>query len=110
MQPGMLMCLSSLLLQPRTGRRPMRAHEGTVVAPASNQRRASRRTRWTAIFRLLRQGRQGEGSVPTVCSARALTVPISYVTDTPERPSLEQARTGPPRLLNAAAGRRGPLR
>jgi transposase InsO family protein len=30
-----------LLLQPHTGRRPIRAHEGTVVAPASNQRWAS---------------------------------------------------------------------
>jgi len=30
--------VSSLLLQPHTGRRPIRAHEGTVVAPASNQR------------------------------------------------------------------------
>jgi hypothetical protein len=36
-----LMRLSSLLLQPHTGRRPIRAHEGTVVAPASNQRWAS---------------------------------------------------------------------
>ena len=33
-----LMRLSSLLLQPHTGRRAIRAHEGTVVAPASNQR------------------------------------------------------------------------
>jgi putative transposase len=30
-----------LLLQPHTARRPLRAHEGTVVAPASNQRWAS---------------------------------------------------------------------
>lgn len=36
-----LMRLSSMLLQPHTGRRPIRAHEGTVVAPASNQRWAS---------------------------------------------------------------------
>jgi transposase InsO family protein len=36
-----LMRLSSMLVQPRTGRRPIRAHEGTVVAPASNQRWAS---------------------------------------------------------------------
>jgi putative transposase len=36
-----LMRLSSLLLQPHTGRRAIRAHEGTVVAPASNQRWAS---------------------------------------------------------------------
>ena len=36
-----LMRLSSLLLQPYTGRRAIRAHEGTVVAPASNQRWAS---------------------------------------------------------------------
>jgi transposase InsO family protein len=28
-------------LQPHTGRRPIRAHEGTVIAPASNQRWAS---------------------------------------------------------------------
>ncbi|RAI54673.1 hypothetical protein [Roseicella frigidaeris] len=27
-----------LTLQPHTGRRPIRAHEGTVVAPASNRR------------------------------------------------------------------------
>ena len=32
---------ASLTLQPHTGRRPIRAHEGTVVAPASNQRWAS---------------------------------------------------------------------
>ena len=30
-----------LLLQPHTARRPIRAHEGTVVAPASNRRWAS---------------------------------------------------------------------
>ncbi|WP_157985967.1 IS3 family transposase [Teichococcus vastitatis] len=36
-----LMRLSSMLLQPHTGRRPVRAHEGTVIAPASNQRWAS---------------------------------------------------------------------
>lgn len=36
-----LMRLSSMLLQPHTGRRPIRTHEGTVVAPASNQRWAS---------------------------------------------------------------------
>jgi putative transposase len=30
-----------MLLQPHTGRRPIRAHEGTVIAPASNQRWAS---------------------------------------------------------------------
>ena len=36
-----LMRLSSMLLQPHTGRRPIRAHEGTVIAPASNQRWAS---------------------------------------------------------------------
>jgi transposase InsO family protein len=36
-----LMRQASLLLQPHTGRRPIRAHEGTVVAPASNQRWAS---------------------------------------------------------------------
>jgi transposase InsO family protein len=36
-----LMRLSSMLLQPHTGRRPIRAHEGTVVAPTSNQRWAS---------------------------------------------------------------------
>ena len=29
---------TSLTLQPRTGRRTIRAHEGTVVAPASNRR------------------------------------------------------------------------
>jgi len=33
-----LMRLSSMLLQPHTGRRPIRAHEGNVVAAASNQR------------------------------------------------------------------------
>jgi putative transposase len=32
---------ASLTLQPHTGRRPIRAHEGTVVAPASNRRWAS---------------------------------------------------------------------
>ena len=32
---------ASLTLRPHTGRRPIRAHEGTVVAPASNQRWAS---------------------------------------------------------------------
>jgi transposase InsO family protein len=32
---------ASLLLQPHTGRRAIRAHEGTVVAAASNQRWAS---------------------------------------------------------------------
>ncbi|MFN7903299.1 MAG: integrase core domain-containing protein, partial [bacterium] len=32
---------SSMLLQPHTGRRPIRAHEGSVVAAASNQRWAS---------------------------------------------------------------------
>lgn len=36
-----LMRQASLTLQPHTGRRPIRAHEGTVVAPASNQRWAS---------------------------------------------------------------------
>jgi putative transposase len=36
-----LMRQASLLLQPHTARRPLRAHEGTVVAPASNQRWAS---------------------------------------------------------------------
>ncbi len=36
-----LMQGASLTLQPHTGRRPIRAHEGTVVAPASNQRWAS---------------------------------------------------------------------
>ncbi|WP_198370180.1 DDE-type integrase/transposase/recombinase [Roseomonas rosulenta] len=36
-----LIRLSSMLLQPPTGRRPIRAHEGTVVAPASNRRWAS---------------------------------------------------------------------
>jgi transposase InsO family protein len=36
-----LMRLASMLLQPHTGRRPIRAHEGTVVAPTSNQRWAS---------------------------------------------------------------------
>lgn len=36
-----LMRLSSMLLQPHTGRRPIRAHEGTVVTPTSNQRWAS---------------------------------------------------------------------
>lgn len=36
-----LMRLSSMLLQPHTGRRPVRAHEGSVIAPASNQRWAS---------------------------------------------------------------------
>lgn len=36
-----LMQQASLTLQPHTGRRPIRAHEGTVVAPASNQRWAS---------------------------------------------------------------------
>jgi transposase InsO family protein len=36
-----LMRHASMLLQPHTGRRPIRAHEGTVVAPASNQRWAS---------------------------------------------------------------------
>jgi transposase InsO family protein len=30
-----------MLLQPHTGRRPVRAHEGSVIAPASNQRWAS---------------------------------------------------------------------
>jgi transposase InsO family protein len=35
------MGLSSMLPQPHTGRRPIRAHEGTVIAPASNQRWAS---------------------------------------------------------------------
>ena len=33
-----LMRQASLLLQPHTGRRPVRAHEGSVVAPASNRR------------------------------------------------------------------------
>jgi putative transposase len=33
-----LMRQASLTLQPHTGRRPIRAHEGTVVAPASNRR------------------------------------------------------------------------
>ena len=36
-----LMRQASLMLQPHTGRRPVRAHEGTVVAPASNRRWAS---------------------------------------------------------------------
>lgn len=36
-----LMRQASLLLQPHTGRRAIRAHEGTVVAAASNQRWAS---------------------------------------------------------------------
>jgi putative transposase len=36
-----LMQGASLTLQPHTGRRPIRAHEGTVVAPASNRRWAS---------------------------------------------------------------------
>lgn len=36
-----LMRQASLLLQPHTGRRAIRAHEGTVVAEASNQRWAS---------------------------------------------------------------------
>ena len=36
-----LMRLSSMLPQPHTGRRPIRAHEGNVVAAASNQRWAS---------------------------------------------------------------------
>ena len=36
-----LMRLGSLLLQPCTGRRAGRAHDGTVVAPASNRRWAS---------------------------------------------------------------------
>ena len=36
-----LMRLSSMLLQPHTGRRPIRAHKGTIVAPASSQRWAS---------------------------------------------------------------------
>jgi putative transposase len=36
-----LMRQACLLLQPNTGRRPIRAHEGTVVAPASNRRWAS---------------------------------------------------------------------
>ncbi|MBB3898560.1 IS3 family transposase [Roseococcus suduntuyensis] len=33
--------ISSTFLQPHTGRRPIRAQEGTLVAPASNQRWAS---------------------------------------------------------------------
>ena len=36
-----LMQQASLTLQPHSGRRPIRAHEGTVVAPASNRRWAS---------------------------------------------------------------------
>lgn len=36
----LLMRQASLLLQPHTGRRSIRAHEGTVVAAASNRRRA----------------------------------------------------------------------
>ena len=36
-----LMRMASLLLQPCTGRRTIRAHEGVVIAPASNQRWAS---------------------------------------------------------------------
>ncbi|MBW8271519.1 IS3 family transposase [Caldovatus aquaticus] len=36
-----LMRQASLLLQPHTGRRPIRTHEGTAVAPASNRRWAS---------------------------------------------------------------------
>lgn len=36
-----LMRMASLLLQPCTGRRAIRAHEGVVIAPASNQRWAS---------------------------------------------------------------------
>lgn len=36
-----LMRMASLLLQPCTGRRVIRAHEGVVIAPASNQRWAS---------------------------------------------------------------------
>jgi len=36
-----LMRLASMRLQPHTGRRPIRTQEGTVVAPASNQRWAS---------------------------------------------------------------------
>ena len=36
-----LMQQASLTLQPHTGRRPTRAHEGTVVAPASNRRWSS---------------------------------------------------------------------
>ena len=36
-----LMRMASLLLQPCTGRRVIRAHEGIVIAPASNQRWAS---------------------------------------------------------------------
>ena len=36
-----LMRRASLTLQPHTGRRAIRAHEGTVVAPASNRRWAS---------------------------------------------------------------------
>ncbi|GGJ28160.1 IS3 family transposase [Neoroseomonas lacus] len=33
-----LMRQASLLLQPHTGRRAIRTHEGTVIAAASNQR------------------------------------------------------------------------
>jgi putative transposase len=36
-----LMCRANLLLQQHTGLRPMRRHEGTVIAPSSNQRWAS---------------------------------------------------------------------
>lgn len=36
-----LMQGAALTLRPHTGRRPIRAHEGTVVAPASNRRWAS---------------------------------------------------------------------
>lgn len=36
-----LMRSASLLLQPHTARRPIRAHEGSVIAPASNRRWAS---------------------------------------------------------------------
>jgi putative transposase len=36
-----LMQQTSLTLQPHTGKRPIRAHEGSVVAPASNRRWAS---------------------------------------------------------------------
>lgn len=36
-----LMRMASLLLQPCTGRRAIRAHDGVVIAPASNQRWAS---------------------------------------------------------------------